>query len=90
MNAVARPAVRDITFMDGVTAQNLATAAETLRGIDNDVARSFGDYLDGLRSSFEAMNRDGIVGDPVYATTDVPAVMTVGKSRLGFNTRLPA
>jgi hypothetical protein len=90
MNAVARPAVHGITFMDDATAHNLAAAAETLRGIDNDVARSFGDYLDGLRLTFETMNTAGISGDPVYATTDVPGFMTVGKSRLGFNTRLPA
>jgi len=88
MNARARAAVTGTVFMDSTLRNNLNNAIGQLRDTGNGVAESFANYLEAKRNEFEGYNTNGIAGDWTYATSDVPEYMTVGGSRIGFNTRL--
>ncbi|MEU8261575.1 hypothetical protein AB0C02_13260 [Micromonospora sp. NPDC048999] len=88
MNARIQTAVTGITFIRPQVLARIDEAVDQLRGVGDREAGDFADYLASLRVRYDGYNRDGIRGDWVYATTDVPTWLTIGRSRVGFNTRL--
>ncbi len=88
MNARIQTALTGITFIRPETLESIDKAVPQLKGVGDGEAESFANYLDSLRTRYDGYNRNGIRGDWVYATTDVPTWLTIGRSRVGFNTRL--
>ncbi|MEU3454685.1 hypothetical protein ABZ671_13925 [Micromonospora sp. NPDC006766] len=88
MNARIQTALTGITFIRPEVLARIDEAVDQLRGVGDRVAADFADYLQSLRSRYDGYNRNGVQGPWVYATTDVPTWLTIGRSRIGFNTRL--
>ena len=90
MNARAQSVLTGVTLLDSRTRSSMDDAINQLNSIDNGVAQDFARYLAGKRDEYLGYSRSGIASDWVYATTDVPPFMTIGRSRIGFNTRIAA
>ena len=90
MNARIQTRLTGYTYMDATARGQITSAASQFGAVDDDVARDFAGYLDSVVQRFDDLNEHGVASDPVYATTTVPTVMTIGRSRIGFNTRVTA
>ncbi|MES2178306.1 MAG: hypothetical protein V4550_10620 [Gemmatimonadota bacterium] len=87
-NAAVRPVLKGFTFIGDQTVATMNSAINQIGNIDNGTAQQFANYLKGKRDEFLDYNRNGLTGDWVYAHTGTPHRMTVGKSRIGVNSRI--
>jgi hypothetical protein len=88
MNAALRTKLAGFTFMTGDTEKQITDGSATLRGLKDEVADEFATKLDGILTRFKGYNASGVESDWIYATTDVPAGLVVGNSRIGQTTRI--
>jgi hypothetical protein len=88
LNAGVQSVLTGFTFMNNATRDSLSGAISTLRGFSDDVADNFADYLQSKLDEYQSYNDHGVKSEWVYAQSDFPSQMTVGKSHIGINTRI--
>lgn len=90
LNARAQSILKGYSFMTDSDRQNIVDAINSLNdppsGVNN--SRDFAASLQKTLDTFDQYEKDGIPSDWVYARSDTPTRMTVGKSRIGINTRI--
>jgi hypothetical protein len=88
LNASITGFISGIIFLTSKAESDLSTAIGTLNGVDLDSARALANQLGGDLRRLKDYNTKGVRTAPVYAVLDMPALMTVGQSRIGRNTRI--
>jgi hypothetical protein len=87
LNVAATMTLRGLRFLDPGLDRRLRRTAGRLAG------RSYGEkavgaYLERRLAYFERLEREGLEGERIHAASREPVYMTIGRSRLGFTSRV--
>ena len=87
-NASIRGSITGIPFLTPQTAKDISKAISVLRDAKLSKATELANQLDADLERLRGYDKSGVTTAPIYAVLDIPALMTVGQSRIGVNTRI--
>ncbi|WP_062265754.1 hypothetical protein [Endozoicomonas arenosclerae] len=87
LNASVFCTLEGFVFASDQTRSSIESSIQSLRKVDDSLAKEFASELEGNLQRLETLNK-GIQCQPVYASVDDSNAFTVGLSRIGLNTRL--
>jgi hypothetical protein len=88
LNASVRGRIAGIRFLTPEIDRQLSSAINGLRNSDLSAATDLANQLSDDLRLLRGYHSNGVRTGPVYAALDMPALMTVGQSRIGVNTRI--